>query len=349
MASGAPSLNPLWRQSLRIWLATTLTIAIVLWFGRGHVLGAALVMAVLFVNENDLTPARSIGQQVAGALVGILTAQVVHELSTSWVALGIALLITGMLVRGLGLLKGVSTGFLGCWALELMHRGNQVNWAVIVDLALAVVVGIVMAQLATWALWPRRPLQQLPALDAQIASQLVGQISAMRAWLASGGPPPPALSSQDLLPRIGVLQQLRQLARGGSVPAASQRLRSRWTQAGSLWSQLLRQWLLLEPLLRQLPAPLPQVEPALLLDSLAGLSAQLQGHPARPAGGAETGTGVGVEAEAEAALWLAQANGLEASKPLLLAIGQQCRALRQLLRSRTLLQASLASGQEPPR
>jgi hypothetical protein len=45
-------------------------------------------MAVLFVNENDLTPARSIGQLLAGALIGILTATVLHELSTSWVVLG---------------------------------------------------------------------------------------------------------------------------------------------------------------------------------------------------------------------------------------------------------------------
>ena len=124
MAAALPSLSPIWRNSLRIWLASTLTIGILFWSGRNHLLGLALVMAVLFVNENDFTPARSIGQQVAGALIGILTAIVLHELSTSWPMLGIALLLTGVLVRSLGLLKGVSTGYLCCWAVELMHRGE---------------------------------------------------------------------------------------------------------------------------------------------------------------------------------------------------------------------------------
>jgi uncharacterized membrane protein YccC len=347
MAAGSPSLSPLWRQSLRIWLATTLTIGILLWSGRGHVLGAALVMAVLFVNENDLTPARSIGQQVAGALVGILTAQVVHELSTSWLALGIALLLTGVLVRGLGLLRGLGTGYMGCWALELMHRGNQVNWAVIFDLGFAVVVGIVMAQFATWALWPRRPLQQLPALDAQIASQLAAQVRAMRAWLVSGGPPPPPLRSQDLLPRIQLLQQLRDQTRSRSSPAHTRRLLARWAQGGSLWRQLLRQWLLLEPLLRQLPSPLPldpQARQPLLINTLNSLSAQLQGHP-----GSSDAKADADRADANAALWLEQASGLGASKPLLLAIGQQCQALHQLLEGRALLQAALSRCTQPPR
>jgi uncharacterized membrane protein YgaE (UPF0421/DUF939 family) len=198
MASGSLSFSPLWRNSLRIWLASTLAIGILFWSGRSHVLPLALVMAVLFVNENDLTPARSIGQQVAGALIGVLIAIVLHELSTSWPMLGIALLLTGVLVRSLGLLKGVSTGYLCCWAVELMHRGNQFNWAEIFDLAFAAVVGILMAQMATWALWPHRPLQQLPALEARIASQLGAQITAMQQWLSSGGTPPAALRSQDL-------------------------------------------------------------------------------------------------------------------------------------------------------
>lgn len=347
MAAGSPSLSPLWRQSLRIWLATTFTIGILLWSGRSHVLGAALVMAVLFVNENDLTPARSIGQQVAGALVGILTAQVIHELSTSWLALGIALLLTGVLVRGLGLLKGLGTGYLGCWALELMHRGNQVNWAVIFDLVFAVVVGILMAQIATWALWPRRHLQQLPALDAQIASQLAAQVSAMRAWLISGGAPPPPLRSQDLLPRIQLLQQLRDQTRGRSSPAHTRRQLSRWAQSGSLWLQLLRQWLLLEPLLRQLPAPLPlapQDRQPLLIHTLDALSAQLQGHPDSPDAKADADW-----ADADAALWLEQASGLGTSKPLLLAIGQQCQVLHQLFQGRALLQAAVRRCTRPSR
>jgi hypothetical protein len=341
MAQAPPSLSPLWRQSLRIWLATTLTIAILLWSGRGPVLGAALVMAVLFVNENDLTPARSIGQQVTGALVGILTAQVVHELSTSWVALGIALLVTGLLVRGLGLVKGVGTGYLGCWALELMHRGNQVNWAVIFDLAFAAVVGILMAQIATWAVWPRRPLQQLPALDARIAGQLGAQIRAMQQWLGSGGPPPPALCSQDLLPNIQLLQQLREQNQGIARPAQTQRLLSRWAQAGSLWRQVMRQWLLLEPLLLQLSTPLPPGSRQTLLSrSLADLAECLQTHPA---------TSPTESITPAPALWLEQADRLGAPQPLALAIGQQCQELQRLLHSRSLLTNALAqlSPSEP--
>ena len=214
MAAALPSLSPIWRNSLRIWLASTLTIGILFWSGRNQLLPLALVMAVLFVNENDLTPARSIGQLVAGALIGLLTAIVLLEISTSWMVLGLAILLTGVLVRSLGLLKGLSTGYLSCWAVELMHRGNQFNWAMIFDMAFAAVVGILMAQIATWALWPRRPLQQLPALEARIASQLEAQILAMQQWLNSGGEPPVALRSQDLLSSIQLLQQLRDQNQG---------------------------------------------------------------------------------------------------------------------------------------
>ena len=38
-------------------------------------------------------------------------------------------------------------------------------------MARAAVGGILMAQIATWALWPRKPMQQLPALEAKIASK----------------------------------------------------------------------------------------------------------------------------------------------------------------------------------
>ncbi len=179
MAFGSLSFSPLWRNSLRIWMAATLSIGIMLWSGWSQEMTLALIMAVMFVNENDFTPVRSIGQLVAGALVGILTALVLHELSTSWVVLGLALPITGVLVRLLGMPKGLSTGYLSCWALDLLHKGNQFNWGLIFNLTFAAVVGILMAQVATWALWPRWPLQQLPALEAGIAGQLAQHIKAM--------------------------------------------------------------------------------------------------------------------------------------------------------------------------
>ena len=334
MAFALPALSPLWRNSLRIWLASSLSIGIMLWTGRSNVLWLALVMAVMFVNENDLTPARSIGQIVGGALIGILTAMVLHEISTSWVVLGLALLTTGVLVRILGLLKGLSMGYTACWAMELMHRGNQFNWATIFDLAFAAVVGILMAQVATWALWPRRPLQQLPALEARIASQLEAQILAMQQWLDRGVEPPAALRSQDLLPSIQLLQQLRDQNQGLPMPAHTQHQLSRWAQAGSIWRQVLRQWLLLEPLLRQLDTPLPaSSSKPLLRSALASLARTLQTQPtAAPA----------PILSSPAQDWLDEARRLVAPQPLLLAIGQQCHVLEQLLQSRALLSAGLA-------
>ena len=77
-----------------------------------------------------------------------------------------------------------------------------------------------MAQIATWAFWPRHPLQQLPALEARIASQLEAQILAMQQGLDSGGEPPAALCSQDLLPSIQRLQQLRDQNQGLPMPAS---------------------------------------------------------------------------------------------------------------------------------
>jgi hypothetical protein len=341
MAAVLPSMSPLWRNSLRIWLASTLVIGILYWTGRSQVLGLALVLAVLFVNENDFTPVRSIGQLVAGALIGILTAIVLHELSTSWPMLGIGLLLTGVLVRSLGFLKGVSTGYLSCWALDLMHRGNQVNWATIFDLAFAAVVGILMAQLATWALWPRRPVQELPVLEARIATQLQAQILAMQQWLSSGGTPPAVLRSQDLLPSIQQLQQLRDQKQSLELPAHTKQLLSRWAQAGSLWRQVLRQWLLLDPLLRQLATPLPaDNRQQLLRSSLADLAVQLQAQPSAAPAPSRSST---------AQLWLEQATHLGAPQPLLLAIGKQCQELQQLLHSRALLQASLQQRLESNR
>ena len=340
MAFSLPALSPLLRNSLRIWLASTLAIGIMFWSGRSGVLAVALVMAVLFVNENDFTPARSIGQLVAGALIGILTAIVLHELSTSWPMLGIALLVTGVLVRIWGLVKGLGTGYLCCWAVELMHRGNQFNWAEIFNLTFAAVVGILMAQIATWALWPRRPLQLLPALEARIAHQLGEQITAMQQWLSNGGTPPAVLRSQDLLPTIQQLQQLRDQTQGLAMRTHTKRMLSRWAQAGSLWRQVLRQWLLLEPLLRQLATPLPDDNPQPLLRSaLANLAEKLHADPNKAPKPTKTVT---------TELWLEQAGRLSVPQPLLLAIGQQYQELQQLLHSRALLLAALAqrSGAE---
>jgi uncharacterized membrane protein YgaE (UPF0421/DUF939 family) len=325
MASALPALSPLWRNSLRTWLAATLTIGIMLWAGRSSVMMLGLLMAVLFINDTELTPLRNIGQLVGGALIGILTAVVLHQFSSGWLVTAIGLLITGCLVRGLGLVRGVSMGYMGCWALEVVGYGKHFNWALIFDLAFTVVVGIAMAQVATWAFWPRRPLQQLPALERGLCQQLSAQIAELAQWLEQGGTPPEPLRSQTLLPQILQLQQLRDQRQSTPTPHRERQLSSRWAQTGSLWRQLLRQWMLLEPLLLELAPPLEAG--SLLRQSLSNLDRQLQPQAAaRP------------QAEQPSAHdWLQDARRSRIPAPLILAIAQQLQQLHQLLHSRSLV------------
>ncbi len=329
MAAALPALSPLWRNSLRTWLAATLTIGIMLWSGRSNVMMLGLLMAVLFINDNDLTPVRNVGQLVGGALIGILTAVVLHQFSSGWLVTAIGLLITGCLVRGLGLVKGVSMGYMGCWALEVIGYGKHFNWALIFDLAFTVVVGIAMAQIATWTFWPRRPLQQLPALERGLCQQLREQIERMEQWLEHGGPPPAALRSQTLLPQILQLQQLRDQRRNTPTPQHVRVLSSRWAQTGSLWRQLLRQWLLLEPLLLELTPPLEAS--SLLRQSLNSLDLQLQ---------PQTATTPQADQPSPQA-WLEEARRSTISPPMILAIAQQLQQLQQLLHSRGLVRHAI--------
>jgi uncharacterized membrane protein YccC len=329
MASALPSLSPLWRNSLRTWLASTLTIGIMLWSGRSGVMLLGLLVAVVFINDNELTPLRFVSQMVGGALIGILTAVVLHAFSSGWLVTALGLLITGALVRGLGLLKGLSMGYMGCWALEMMGNGKHFSWVVIFDLAFAVVVGIATALLATWAFWPKRPLQQLPLLERGLSEQLSRQVGWMRQWLQEGGTPPTSLRSQELLPQILVLQQLQVQRRETTSSASVQRLISRWAQTGSIWRQLLRQWMLLEPLLLQLAAPLRSG--GLLQERLESLERSLL----QPTPAPQT-----VELDA-AEVWLAEARASQSSAPVLLAIAQQLDQLEQLLQSRALLRQAI--------
>lgn len=113
-----------------------------------------------------------------------------------------------------------------------------------------------------------------------------------------------------------------------------QRLSGRWAQTGSLWRQLLRQWLLLEPLLRQLPqqsagAPLLQAQ-------LQALEAALE------SGSGSSTAALSTPAAASSSAWLEEAAQLQAAAPLLLAIGQQISQLQQLLHSRSLALQAIA-------
>ena len=329
MANAMPALSPLWRNSLRTWLAATLTIGIMLWADRGNVMLLGLLMVVVFINDNDLTPLRSIGQMVAGSVIGILTAVVLHNLMSGWAVTAIGLLITGILVRGLGLLKGLSLGYLSCWGLEVIGEGTHFNGALVFDLAFSTVVGIAMAQLATWIFWPRRPLQQLPLLEQGLCHQLSAQLQGMEQWLAQGGSPPQPLRSQALLPQILQLQQLRDQRLSIPTPKRVRQLGSRWAQTGFIWRQLMRQWLLLEPLLLELPAPLQA-------DSLFGPTLRrlkLQLLPEAAAGPPSPGPAVDD--------WVQVARSNNASAPLSLAIAQQLEQLQQLLRSRALVRQAI--------
>jgi hypothetical protein len=187
MANALPTLSPLWRNSLRTWLAATLTIGIMLWSGRSSVMMLGLLMAVLFINDNELTPLRSVGQLVGGALIGILTAIVLREFTNGWLVTAIGLLVTGCLVRGLGLVKGVGMGYMGCWSLEVVGAGKTFNWALIFNLAFTVVVGIAMAQLATWAFWPRPCSSCRPWRRASLRSSAIRSSECARgsSWAAS--------------------------------------------------------------------------------------------------------------------------------------------------------------------
>jgi uncharacterized membrane protein YccC len=331
MANALPALSPTLRNSLRTWLAATLTIGIMQWSGRSNVMMLGLLMTVLFINDNELTPVRSMGQLVGGALIGILTAVVLNQFCSGWLVTAIGLLVTGCLVRGLGLVKGVSMGYMGCWALEVMGVGKHFNWALIFNLAFTVVVGIAMAQVATWAFWPRRPLQQLPALEARLCDDLREQILAMSDWLSHGGAAPEPLRSKNLLPQILQLQQLRDQRRGTPTPTSVRRLSSRWAQSGSIWRQLLRQWLLLEPLLLQLPTP--QADPGLVQAELHAMANSLLARGSQPS------------ALAPNPDWLQEARRGQVSAPLLLAIGQQITQLQQLLRSRALVRCAIDQQQ----
>lgn len=330
MANSMPALSPLWRNSLRTWLAATLTIGIMLWADRGGVMLLGLLLAVVFINDNDLTPLRSIGQMVAGSVIGILTAVLLHNVISGWLVTAIGLLITGALVRGLGLLKGLSLGYLSCWGLEVMGDGAHFNAALVFDLAFSAVVGIAMAQLSTWVFWPRRPLQQLPPLEWGLCEQLSEQLLQMERWLAQGGiPPPQALRSQELLPPILQLQQLRDQRQSSPTPRRVRQLSSRWAQTGFIWRQLMRQWLLLEPLLLELPAPLEA-------DGLLGPTLRELGRHLRPGAAAAPRSAAPTLED-----WLQLARRNNASAALLLAIAQQLEQLQQLLGSRALVRQAI--------
>lgn len=333
MAGHSLGLSPLWRNALRLWLAATLTIGILHWCGQSDQLGWALVLAVFFINEDDFSPLNSLGEILAATLIAIVTGLVVHHIASGWLTLAVGLLVSGVLVRALGLLKGLSLSYLMSWAIGISPSAGEFSWTLFTHFALSVLIGALSAQAATWLFWPRSPLRQLPALERSLAAQLDDQITLVQRWLLEGGPSPPSLRSRQLLPQIQKLQQLRRTSEQISSHRREIRLLRRWAQLGDLWLQVLRQWLLLEPLLQELPTPLlAGSENTLLLQRIEALQCRLQPGSDAP---------IHRTTAAGAQDWITEADHLGVSRPLVLVLFMQCHELEQLLRSRSLLRRGI--------
>lgn len=161
-------LNPTTREGLRVWLGATLAIAMTLWIGLQGTLFLAVMMVVVFVNENDTAPLSNSVRQLAGAVLGVATGLVIASFSSGWLMLSVGLLSTGLLCRTLGLGGSVGMASLCCWAVILMGRGKSFDAATLFNLAAPVVIGIVAAQFSTWLVWPRLRRQRLVELDSQL-------------------------------------------------------------------------------------------------------------------------------------------------------------------------------------
>jgi len=322
--------NDTLRSALKLGLAAVLAIGITQWSGRSNTLMMALMGVVLFVNENETAPVRRVFQLFGGAVIGVIAGLLIFGFSRGWLALAVALLATGLLIRVLRLQAGLGTAYLCCWAALVMVHGNRFEIGVLFNLVLPFVIGTLAAQFATWLVWPKLRRRRMEQLDQQIAARFQRQLQGLQVWLSHGGPPPAVLHSSELLPAI---QQLQQLG-GTRSTALPPQLQQRWRQMGTLWRQVLRQWLLLEPQLHALPAPLPAGLPPLLSGTLEQLDRQLIPGAAPTAGALPPES-------ARAQQW--QAWGEAAGTPVLvpLALGMQLDQFSRLLRSQALLRNCL--------
>ncbi len=323
-------MNDTLRSALKLGLAALVAIGITQWTGRTGTLMMALMGVVMFVNENETAPVQRVVQIFWGAVIGVVCGLLIDGLHRGWLALAIALLATGLLVRLLRLQGGQAQAYLTCWAaLELM-RGDRVEIGVVFNLVLPFLIGTLAAQAANWLVWPKLRRRRLAALDQSIAARFHHQLDGLQQWLRSGESPPPLLHSSEVLPAIQQLQQLSG-TRAISVPPAMQQ---RWRQLGLLWRQVLREWLLLEPQLRALQVPLPAALPPLLTSTLEQIDQGL----------VTDATGIGSTRpfeEVEPQQWQAWGNAAGAPALVPLALGQQLEQLGRLLRSQALLRRCL--------
>lgn len=306
----APALVTTLRAALRLAIAAGLAIAMVAWTGRGDRVFLALITVVLYVSDSRPQPWRTLMRQFAGVVVGILTALVLFQLADGWLMLSIVLLVVALLIELLQLQEGRNLALLLAWGVLEMDLTRAFNIATVFDLVLVFVIGLLAARVSTVLVWRERPGQRIRMLDQTIHAQLEQQIGGVRHWLQQGGPSPKPLRSAALLPAVLELEQ------------------SSARQLGLLWRLIVRQWLLLEPQLLGLPAPLTHPAGLLLLARLERIALAL----AQPR----------AAAAAPAVLlpdhppWRTDTISLL----IALAIEQQLNTLDQLLRSQGLLRRS---------
>jgi hypothetical protein len=306
----SPALVTTLRASLRLALAAGLAIAMVVWSGRSDRVFLALITVVLYVSDSRPQPWRLLVRQFAGAVVGILTALVLFQLADGWLMLSIVLLVVALLIEALQLQAGRSLALLLAWGVLEMDLTRAFNIATVFDLVLVFVIGLVSARVATVLVWPERPGLRIRMLDQTIYAHLHTQIGGVRHWLQQGGPSPKPLLSAQLLPAVLELEQ---------SPAR---------QLGLLWRLIMRQWLLLEPQLLALPAPLTHPAGLLLLQRLEQIAAALSDpHAAQPSP---------VVLLPEPTPWPTDT----ISRLIAMAIEQQLNTLDQLLHSQGLLRRS---------
>jgi hypothetical protein len=298
--------TPTLRAALRLAIGAALAIAMVFWSGRGDRVFLAVIAVVLYVSDSRSLPWSALLRQFAAGVVGILTALVLFQVADGWLMLSVVLLVVALLLEMLGLQSGRSLGLLLAWGVLVMDPQRAFNIPTVFDLALVFVIGLLSARFATALVWPQHPQARAAALDQNLRARLLDQLSRVQQWLGQGGAPPPPLTSAELLPMVLELQQ----------PPSR--------QLGLLWRLTMRHWLLLEPQLLGLRAPLSHPAGQLLLQRLERIRAALA------AGGA-----VGPTPQPPISQDLTLSSELIA-----LAIEQQFDTLDQLLRSQRLLRGS---------
>jgi hypothetical protein len=282
----------------------------VAWSGRGDRVFLALITVVLYVTDSRPQPWRLLVRQFAGAVVGILTALVLFQLADGWLMLSVVLLVVALLIEALQLQAGRSMALLLAWGVLEMDLTRAFNIATVFDLVLVFVIGLLSARVATVLVWPERPGLRIRMLDQTIYAHLHTQIGGVRHWLQQGGPSPKPLLSAEMLPAVVELEQ------------------SSARQLGLLWRLIVRQWLLLEPQLLGLPAPLTHPAGLLLLQRLEQIAAALSDpNAAQPSP---------VALLPESPPWPTDT----ISRLIALAIEQQLNTLDQLLHSQGLLRRS---------